>query len=121
VKWQDPFLHIVLSADGAGQGRKALPCVPALFVAGKGRHERLCPEKPAGSGIGRAILKMAQRGVLRAQSPERGMYLAFQRGNFLHSRTKSFFPCTGNFFEKRKKLDYEGILGYTSFNFESGG
>jgi hypothetical protein len=49
------------------------------------------------------------------------MYLAFQRGDFPGSEPKNFFFCAEKFFEKRKKLDYEGILGYTSTNFESGG
>jgi hypothetical protein len=48
------------------------------------------------------------------------MYLAFQRGDFPGNQPKKFFPCARNFFEKRKKLDYEGILGYTSTDFESG-
>jgi hypothetical protein len=64
---------------------------------------------------------MAQGWVLRAQPPERGMYLAFQREKFSGThRTNPTFR--ENFFtEMLKKLDYERFLGYTSTGFESGG
>jgi hypothetical protein len=64
---------------------------------------------------------MAQGLCLRVKTPERGIYLAFRGRNIFKDTSKKSRLPEEIFIEMRKKLDYEGFLGYTSTGFESGG
>jgi hypothetical protein len=79
------------------------------------------PKVPSSVESGEEGRKMAQGVGLRAQTPERGMYLAFQLRNFFWDTSKKSCPLEEIFTQMRKKLDCERFLGYTSTGFESGG
>ena len=77
---------------------------------------------PAARGVGGRCPEKIDSSGFEASGTLKGAYiLHFNEAIFRAASRKIFSFCAENFFEKRKKLDYEGILGYTSTNFESGG
>ena len=77
---------------------------------------------PVARGVGgRCPEKIGGIGFAGTATPKGACILHFNEAIFRAVSRKIFSFCAENFFEKRKKLDYEGILGYTSTNFESGG
>lgn len=91
-------------------------------MPGNGRYERLSPEKAAGRGCGgRGSERGAAEGFEGSKPPKGACILHFNGQLFgalpgkIPARREKFSD------EMRKKLDYEGFLGYTSTGFESGG
>jgi hypothetical protein len=91
-------------------------------MPGKRRHERLSPEMAAGRGCwGRGPERGAAKGFEGSKPPKGVCILHFNRQLFeaLPGKTSARREKFSD--EMRKKLDYEGFLGYTSTGFESGG